>query len=68
MIVNESYIEKGIDIHPHQGSQPESVYSMESYFYNSNQHLFGYRTFRQINGPASKIINKLNRILLENPI
>ena len=31
-------------------------------FYNSNQHLFGYRTFRQINGPASKIINKLKGI------
>ena len=37
MIVNESYIEKNIDIHPHQGSDAESGYKIDSDFYNSNQ-------------------------------
>ena len=37
IIVNESYVEQNIDIHPHQGSKSELEYSIDSNFYNSNQ-------------------------------
>ena len=33
-----------------------------SRYYNANKSLFGYRTFRQINGASSKIVNSLRGI------
>ena len=37
LIVNESYIETDIDIHPHQGSGDDIKYKINSNFYNSSQ-------------------------------